>query len=36
MAGFKVVEVPSGEDGNVDIEALKSGCGESNCWINDY
>ncbi len=28
MAGFKVVEVPTGEDGNIDIEALRSTVGE--------
>lgn len=33
MAGFKVVEVPSGEDGNVDIEALKSVVGESTAGL---
>lgn len=33
MAGFKVVEVPSGPDGNVDMEALKSAVGESTAGL---
>jgi glycine dehydrogenase subunit 2 len=33
MAGFKVIEVPSGSDGNVDFEALKSVVGESTAGL---
>ncbi|MEM1634833.1 MAG: aminomethyl-transferring glycine dehydrogenase subunit GcvPB [Thermosphaera sp.] len=33
MGGFKVVEVPSAESGNVDLEALKSVVGESTAGL---
>ncbi|MBS7651601.1 MAG: aminomethyl-transferring glycine dehydrogenase subunit GcvPB [Candidatus Bathyarchaeia archaeon] len=33
MAGFKVVEVPSGEDGCVDLEALESVVGEETAGL---
>jgi len=33
MAGFKVIEVPSGEDGNIDMEALRSVVGESTAGL---
>jgi glycine dehydrogenase subunit 2 len=33
MAGLEVVEVPSDERGNVDLEALKSVCGETVCGL---
>ncbi|MCY0868605.1 MAG: aminomethyl-transferring glycine dehydrogenase subunit GcvPB [Desulfurococcus sp.] len=33
MAGFKVVEVPSAEDGNIDMEALKSVVGDSTAGL---
>ncbi len=33
MAGFKVVEVPSGEDGCIDLEALKSVAGERTAGL---
>jgi len=33
MAGFRVIEVPTGEDGNVDMEALKSAVSESTAGL---
>ncbi|ADI32443.1 aminomethyl-transferring glycine dehydrogenase subunit GcvPB [Staphylothermus hellenicus] len=33
MGGFKVVEVPSGEDGNIDMDALRSVVGESTAGL---
>ena len=33
MAGFKVIEVPTGLDGNVDMEALKSIVGDSTAGL---
>jgi glycine dehydrogenase subunit 2 len=33
MGGFKVVEIPSNSDGNVDMEALKSVVGESTAGL---
>lgn len=33
MAGFRVIEVPSSEDGNVDMEALKSVVGDSTAGL---
>jgi glycine dehydrogenase subunit 2 len=33
MAGLEVIEVPSDERGNVDLEALKSVCGETVCGL---
>ena len=33
MAGLEVVEVPSDERGNVDLEALRSVCGETVCGL---
>ena len=33
MAGFKVVEVPSDENGNIDLEALKAVVGESTAGL---
>jgi len=33
MAGFRVVEVPTGPDGNVDMEALRSAVGESTAGL---
>jgi len=33
MAGFKVVVVPSGEDGTIDVEALKSAAGKNTAGL---
>ena len=33
MAGFKVVEIPTGDDGNVDMDALKSAVGDSTAGL---
>jgi len=33
MAGLEVVEVPSDEHGNVDLEALRAVCGETVCGL---
>ncbi|MEM2902561.1 MAG: aminomethyl-transferring glycine dehydrogenase subunit GcvPB [Candidatus Bathyarchaeia archaeon] len=33
MAGFKVVVVPSGEDGTIDVEALKSAVGKNTAGL---
>jgi glycine dehydrogenase subunit 2 len=33
MAGFRVIEVPTGPDGNTDMEALKSAVGESTAGL---
>ncbi|ACL10623.1 aminomethyl-transferring glycine dehydrogenase subunit GcvPB [Desulfurococcus amylolyticus] len=33
MAGFRVIEIPSAEDGNIDMEALKSVVGESTAGL---
>ena len=33
MAGFTVVEIPTGEDGNVDMEALRAAVGEATAGL---
>jgi glycine dehydrogenase subunit 2 len=33
MAGMEVIEVPSDERGNIDLEALKAVCGETVCGL---
>ncbi|MCL1965185.1 MAG: aminomethyl-transferring glycine dehydrogenase subunit GcvPB [Firmicutes bacterium] len=33
MAGFEVVEVPSGADGGVDLDALRAACGEDTAGL---
>ena len=33
MAGFRVVEVPTGEDGNIDLDALRAAVGEATAGL---